>query len=210
MAEAKICGLSTPESVEAALAGGAAFLGFMFFARSPRNVAPGRAAELARAARGRARVVAVTVDPTDAELDAILGVLAPDLVQLHGHETPARTVEIAARVPVIKVLPVAVAADLDAAEAYEGSATHLMFETKAPPDADRPGGRGIPFDWSLMAGRRFRRPWLLAGGLNPDNASEAVRRSGAPILDVSSGVERAPGLKDPALIEAFLRAARGA
>jgi phosphoribosylanthranilate isomerase len=210
MTLAKICGLSTPESIEAALTGGAAFVGFMFFPRSPRTIAPADADRLARAARGTAKVVAVTVDPTDTELDVILAALKPDLIQLHGHESPDRAAEIARRAPVIKVLPVAEASDLDAAAAYEPIAAHLMFETKPPPDADRPGGRGVAFDWDLMAGRAFARPWLLAGGLGPDNVTDAVRRSGAPIVDVSSGVERAPGIKDAALIGAFLAAVRRA
>ncbi len=210
MATAKICGLSTAEAVEAALAGGASHVGFMFFPKSPRNIAPAAAAALADAARGRAQIVAVTVDATDEDLSAILPMLKPDLVQLHGQETPARAAEIADRVPVIKVLHVSEAADLDAAAAYEPIAAHLMFETKPPAGADRPGGNAVSFDWDILAGRGFQRPYLLAGGLNPGNASEAVRRSGAPILDVSSGVERAPGLKDPALIAAFLSAVRRA
>ena len=212
MATAKICGLSTPEAVAAALEGRAAFLGFMFFDRSPRNVSPETAARLAAPVRGAAKVVAVTVDPDDAELDRIVQALKPDLIQLHGKEAPQRAAAIAERTGagVIKVLPVADASDFDAARAYEGVAEHLMFDVKPPEGADRPGGLGTSFDWSLLQGRRFARPWFLAGGLNPWNAAEALEKSGAPMLDVSSGVERGPGVKDPALISAFLEAVRRA
>ncbi len=208
----KICGLSTPETVRAALDGGAAYLGFMFFPKSPRNIAPDDAARLAEPIRGKARIVAVMVDPTDAEADRVAEALKPDLVQLHGAESPARARAVAERMAagLIKVLSVAEAGDIAAATAYDGIAEHLMFDTKAAKDADRPGGHGTAFDWSLMAGRRFSRPWFLAGGLNPWNVAEAVQRSGAPLLDVSSGVERGPGLKDPALIAAFLDAAKRA
>jgi len=212
MPDVKICGLSTPETVGAALDGRAAFIGFMFFERSPRNIAPDLAARLAAPARGKAKVVAVTVDPDDAALDRIAAVLKPDLIQLHGGETPQRAAQIAARTGagVIKVAPIFEGADIDAARAYDGLVDHLMFEGKPPKDADRPGGIGASFDWSLMAGRRFERPWFLAGGLDPWNLAEAVRLSGAPMVDVSSGVERGAGLKDPGLISAFLDAARRA
>jgi phosphoribosylanthranilate isomerase len=208
----KICGLSTPAAVSAALDGDAAFIGFMFFDKSPRNIAPDLAARLAAPARGRAKVVAVTVDPDDAGLDRIAAVLKPDLIQLHGAETPARAAQIAARTGtgVIKVAPISESADIDLAGAYDGLVEHLMFEGRPPKDAERPGGIGAAFDWSLLAGRRFERPWFLAGGLDPWNLAEAVRLSGAPLLDVSSGVERGAGLKDPGLISAFLDAARRA
>jgi phosphoribosylanthranilate isomerase len=207
----KICGVSTPEAVNAAVDGGAAFLGFMFFARSPRNIDPEAAARLAPPARARGvRIVAVAVDPSDNEVDAIRAGLAPDLIQLHGKELPARVREIGQRTGcgIIKVLPVSEASDFAAAKSYEPLVDHLMFETKPPSDAERPGGLGVPFDWSLLEGRRFERPWFLAGGLNPWNVAAAVAASGAPMLDVSSGVERGPGLKDPALIRAFLDAVR--
>ena len=207
----KICGVSTPEAVRAAVDGGAAYLGFMFFARSPRNIDPEAAARLAPPARARGiKIVAVAVDPSDNEVDAIAVGLAPDLIQLHGNEAPARVREIAQRTGcgIIKVLPVSEASDFAAAGTYESLVDHLMFETKPPKDAERPGGLGVPFDWSLLEGRRFERPWFLAGGLNPWNVAEAVAASGAPLLDVSSGVERGPGLKDPALIQAFLDAVR--
>lgn len=207
---AKICGVGTPEAVRASLDGGAAFLGFNFFEGSPRYLALEAAVRLAAPARGRAKVVALTVDPSDAEVDRLASGLAPDLIQLHGRETPARVREVAARsgVGVVKVLPVSEASDLDAADAYESVADHLMFDAKPPKDAGRPGGLGSPFDWTLLAGRRFRRPWFLAGGLNPWNLAEAVQQSGAPLVDVSSGVERGPGVKDPGLISAFLDAVR--
>jgi phosphoribosylanthranilate isomerase len=210
--QAKICGLSTPEAVRAAVDGGAAWLGFMFFPASPRNVAPDAAARLAQNVPGRARIVAVMVDPTDAAVDEVARVLKPDLIQLHGRETPNRVREVGQRAGagVIKALPVADASDLDAARAYDGLVDHLLFESKPPKDATRPGGLGVRFDWTLMAGRRFERPWLLAGGLDPWNVEEAVRLSGAPAVDVSSGVERGAGLKDPALIAAFLDAVRRA
>jgi phosphoribosylanthranilate isomerase len=210
--QAKICGITTPEAASAALAGGAAFLGFMFFPRSPRNVDPDAAWRLAQPARGKAKVVAVLVDPSDAEVDRIAAALKPDLIQLHGHETPARARAVGARAGagVIKVVSVSEASDLAAAADFESVVEHLMFETKPPRDAERPGGLGQPFDWTLLAGRRFQRPWFLAGGLDPWNLTRAVQQSGAPLLDVSSGVERGPGLKDPALITAFLDAARRA
>jgi len=209
---AKICGVTTPEAVRAALDGGAAFLGFMFFEKSPRYLSIEAAARLAEPVRGKVKVVAVTVDPTDADVERIAGGLRPDFIQLHGRETPSRVREVAQRsgVGVIKVLPVAEAADLYAAGDYELVADHLMFDAKPPKDASRPGGLGGSFDWTLLAGRRFRRPWLLAGGLDPWNLADAVRQSGAPLVDVSSGVERGPGLKDPALVKAFLDAARKA
>jgi phosphoribosylanthranilate isomerase len=209
---AKICGVTTPEAARAALAGGAAYLGFMFFEKSPRNIAVEVAARLAEPVRGKAKVVAVAVDPSDAEVDRIAQGLRPDFIQLHGRETPSRVREVAQRsgAGVIKVVPVSEVSDLDAAGDYELVAEHLMFEGKPPKDATRPGGLGATFDWTLLSGRRFRRPWLLAGGLDPWNLADAVRQSGAPIVDVSSGVERGPGLKDPALITAFLDAARKA
>lgn len=208
---AKICGLSTPAAVTAALEGGAGWLGFMFFAKSPRNLEPDVAWRLAQQVRGGpAKIVAVAVDPSDAEVDRIAAVLQPDLIQLHGAETPARARAIGLRAGagIIKALPVSESADITAALHYESVVDHLMFEGKPPKDAELPGGAGRAFDWTLLSGRRFQRPWFLAGGLDPWNLSEAVQQSGAPLVDVSSGVERGPGLKDPALIRAFLDAAK--
>jgi phosphoribosylanthranilate isomerase len=208
----KICGLSTGPTVQAALSGGASFLGFMFFPASPRRTDPATAARLAAPARGRAAIVAVTVDPDDALLETLARELSPDFIQLHGRETPSRVAEIRRRFSrgVIKALPVAEAGDLAAARDYQGVADHLMFDAKAPPGAAAPGGLGAPFDWALLKGQAFDRPWFLAGGLDPWNVAEAVTLSGARMVDVSSGVERGAGLKDPALIEAFLEAVRRA
>lgn len=212
-ATAKICGLSTPEAVRAALDGGASHLGFMFFAKSPRDVSPDAAQRLAAPARaGNVKICAVTVDPDDALLDRLMATLKPDFIQLHGRETPARARQVAARTGagVIKVLSVSESADIAAAADFESVVDHLMFDAKTPKDAELPGGMGLSFDWTLLAGRRFARPWFLAGGLDPWNVGEALRLSGAPMADVSSGVERGPGLKDPALITAFLDAVRRA
>jgi phosphoribosylanthranilate isomerase len=207
---AKICGLSSPEAVEAALAGGASWLGFVFFPRSPRAVTPEQAGRLAEPARGKAGIVAVVVDPDDALVAEIARTLRPDLIQLHGKETPERAAEIAAAsgAGVIKALSVSDLADLDAAAAYEPAVDFLMFDARPPRGADLPGGVGARFDWTMLRGRTFGRPWFLAGGLDAEALAEAVQASGAEAVDVSSGVERGPGLKDPVLISAFLEAAR--
>jgi len=210
---AKICGLSTPDAVTAAVGGKAAFIGFVFFPKSPRNVTPEQAARLIAPIRGKgAKTVAVLVDPDDAQLDEIIRVVAPDLVQLHGHETPNRVQAIIARSqrPVIKALSVSEAADLAAASAYEGLVEHLMFDAKPPKGSDLPGGVGASFDWTILKDSKFQRPHFLAGGLDPWNVADALTKSGAPLVDVSSGVERGPGLKDAALISAFLEAVRRA
>lgn len=210
---AKICGLSSPEGVRAAMEGGASYLGFVFFDRSPRNVTPEAAARLAEPARNRGvSVVAVTVDPSDALLDHLSATLKPDLIQLHGRESPARALEIAARTGagIVKAVSVGEPADLDKAKPFEGFAEHLMFDARAPEGSALPGGVGARFDWTMLKGRRFSRPWFLAGGLDPWNVAEALAQSGAPMVDVSSGVERGAGLKDPSLISAFLEAVRRA
>lgn len=207
----KICGLSTPQAVTAAVDGGASHLGFMFFPKSPRNIELGLAAQLAEPARARnVKICAVTVDPDDDLLDQLCQVLKPDLIQLHGDETPSRARRIADRygVGIIKVISVGQADDIPAARAFDAVAEHLLFDTKPPKNTDRPGGTGLSFDWTLMAGQLFPRPWFLAGGLDPWNVAEAIGQSRAPMVDVSSGVERGPGLKDPALITAFLEAVR--
>ncbi len=210
MAIAKICGLSSPEAMAAALDGGAAFVGFVFFDASPRRITIDVARRLAALARGRAKIVAVTVDPDDDLLVSLRKAFKPDFIQLHGGESPqrARQAKAIADAGVIKVIPIATASDVGAAGAYHDVADHLMFETKAPKDASRPGGHGAAFDWSLLSGRRFARPWFLAGGLNPENVAAAVAASGAPMVDVSSGVEGTGGLKEPALIGRFLAAAQ--
>lgn len=210
---AKICGLSTPETVRAAADGGASHIGLNFFPKSPRYVELEPAAILARPARARGvKIVAVTVDPDDMFLDRLMATLKPDLIQLHGKETPARAHQVAERtgVGVVKALSVSEASDIAAAAAFEPIVDHLMFDAKPPKDSELPGGTGARFDWTIMAGRRFQRPWLLAGGLDPWNVAEAIKLSGAPLVDVSSGVERGPGLKDPVLISAFLDAVRRA
>lgn len=213
-ATAKICGLSTPEAIAAAVAGGASHVGFVFFEKSPRNLRPELAARLAEPLRGRSpvKVAALMVEPSDAEVAEVVRVLQPDLIQLHGRESAERTAAIralAAR-PVIKAVGVRDASDVAAALKYEQAADHLMFDAKPPEGADRPGGHGAAFDWTLLDGLSLKRPWFLAGGLDPWNVAEAVRLSRAPIVDVSSGVERGPGVKDPHLITAFLDAVRRA
>ncbi|AYV46091.1 phosphoribosylanthranilate isomerase [Caulobacter flavus] len=215
--KAKICGLSTPETVKTAFDGGAAYLGFVFFARSPRNVEPETAQRLVEPVRGRGvATVAVTVDPDDALVDRLMATMRPDLIQVHGKETPTRVREIAQRsgVGVIKAFSVSTAADVDQALAYETVAEQFLFDARPVEGqggtSSLPGGTGARFDWSLLEGRRFSRPHFLAGGLDPWNVGAAVAASGAPLVDVSSGVERGPGLKDPALITAFLDAVKRA
>ncbi|PVM92820.1 phosphoribosylanthranilate isomerase [Caulobacter radicis] len=211
--KAKICGLSTPETVKTAFDGGAAYLGFVFFARSPRNVEPETAARLIEPVRGRGvQTVAVTVDPDDALIDRLMATMRPDLIQVHGKETPSRLREIAQRsgVGVIKAFSVSSSADVDQARAYETVAEQFLFDARPVEGSALPGGTGARFDWSLLQGRRFSRPHFLAGGLDPWNVGAAVAASGAPLVDVSSGVERGPGLKDPALITAFLDAVKRA
>jgi phosphoribosylanthranilate isomerase len=210
MADVKICGLRTPETVDTALAGGARFVGFMVFPKSPRNIALQDARALAARVRGRAEIVAVTVNADDALLGEIQAAFAPDFIQLHGSETPAR-VAAARRFAgkgVVKVLSIATREDLAPAVSFEPVADFLMFDAKAPPEADRPGGHGAAFDWKLLTEKRFSRPWLLAGGLTPENVRQAISASGAPVVDVSSGVESAPGIKDAGRIAAFLAAAK--
>ncbi|WP_420478370.1 phosphoribosylanthranilate isomerase [Brevundimonas sp. FT23028] len=208
MTRAKICGLTTPETLDAALTGGAAFVGAVVFPKSPRHIEPLHAATLFERARGRARIVAVTVDADDALLTEIALILKPDLIQLHGTETPERAAQVRTLTGagIIRALSVRIPADIDAASAWQPVVDHLMFDARPPEGSALPGGVGASFDWSLMRGRAFDRPWFLAGGLDPANVAEAVRVTGAPLVDVSSGVESAPGVKDPALIGAFLTA----
>jgi phosphoribosylanthranilate isomerase len=206
----KICGVRTPAILETAVAAGADFVGLVFFAKSPRNLGLQEAASLVDAARGRVATVAVLVDPDDALIDQVAQTVSPDLLQLHGHETPERVAAIKARtrLPVIKAIPVAVAADIAAADAYAGIADEILFDAKAAPDAALPGGNGVPFDWRMLAAAPG--PFGLSGGLNPDNIAEAVRLTGAHLVDVSSGVESAAGVKDEELILRFIQGARGA
>jgi phosphoribosylanthranilate isomerase len=206
----KICGLSTPETLDVALDAGADMVGFMFFAPSPRNLSLHVARELGARVKGRAGKVAVTVDADDATLAGIVDVLKPDMFQLHGKETPARVSAIHQRfaVPVMKVLAVETRADLGAIPLYTRAADRLLFDAKAPREATRPGGLGKPFDWHLLEGLELSIPFMLSGGLDASSVAEALRITRAPGLDVSSGVESAPGVKDPEKIRAFISAAR--
>jgi phosphoribosylanthranilate isomerase len=206
----KICGLTTPETLDAALDGGARFVGAVIFERSPRHIEPLEAASLFERARGRAKVVAVVVDPGDRLLAEIGLILRPDFIQLHGSETPARAEDIRrlTGAGIIKALPIRTHEDFAPAIDWEPFVDHLMFDAKPVEGSALPGGVGARFDWSLLADRAFRRPWFLAGGLTPENVAEAIHISGAPLVDVSSGVESAPGVKDPDRIAAFLEAVR--
>ncbi len=206
----KICGLKTEAALEAALAGGADYVGLVFFPPSPRNVAPAAAKALADKARGRARIVALMVDPDDALIDAVMASADPDLIQLHGEETPERVAEIHRRWrrPVMKAIKVETAADARAAGDYRGAADLILFDARAPAESTRPGGNGAPFDWRALAGIGDKGGFVLSGGLTPDNVAEAIRVTGAAIVDVSSGVESRPGEKDPDLIRRFLDAAK--
>lgn len=208
--EAKICGLKTDEAVAAALAGGASHIGFNFFPRSPRSVGLASAVRLAAPARGRSAIVALVVDAEDALLDTIVAELAPDLIQVHGSETPERCAAIRTRygVPVMKAIKIATAADLAPIAAFRDAVDLFLFDAKPPATLANalPGGNGIAFDWRLVAGLDPGRPFMLSGGLDPDNVAAALRLTGATAVDVASGVERAPGEKDPARITAFLAA----
>ena len=206
----KICGLRTLADVQAAASAGAAYCGFMFFPPSPRNLTIDEARPLALAAPPGLAKVAVVVNADDATLDAITEALPLDMLQLHGHESPDRVAEIRARygLPVMKVVGVADEGDLAALFDYSTIADQLLIETKPAKGAALPGGNGLPFDWRLVAGRRWLRPWMLAGGLTPDNVAEAIRLTNVRQVDVSSGVESAPGVKDHARIAAFVAATR--
>ncbi len=206
----KICGLRTPETLEAALEAGADFVGFVFFAASPRHVAFEQARALGKQVSGRARKVALAVDADDATFEAIVDALQPDMLQLHGKEPPERLTALRARfgLPVMKALPIETSADLAAARAYSGVADWLLFDARAPKDATRPGGLGRPFDWTLLKSLDPGPPFMLSGGLEPGNVGQALAITRAPAVDVSSGVESAPGVKDPSRIRAFIRAVR--
>jgi phosphoribosylanthranilate isomerase len=205
----KICGLSDRAGLDAAMAAGARYVGFVFFAKSPRAVTVEQAAALAVEVPPGIAKVALVVDADDATLDEIVARVPLDMLQLHGHETPERVAEVRARhgLPVMKAVGVASEADLPALDAYAAVADQILVDAKAPKGAPLPGGNGLAFDWQLIAGRRWPVPWMLAGGLTPDNLAEAVARTGARQVDVSSGVESAPGVKDEVRIRAFLDAA---
>ena len=206
----KICGLSSPDAIDAAVSAGAVYGGLVFHPKSPRFVALEQARVLAERMRGRLKSVALITDMDDAGIAALVKTVAPEFLQLHGSETVQRTAEIRARfgLPVIKALPVGEASDLAVAAGYEKVADMLMFDARAPKGAQRPGGHGAAFDWKILAGCSFAKPWFLAGGLDPGNVARAIELSGAEQVDVSSGVESAPGVKDAARITAFINATR--
>lgn len=210
--DVKICGLKQPEHVAAALGGGASHAGFIFFEKSPRNVTPEAARALYDAVRGRLAGVAVTVDATDAFLDEIVDVMRPSMLQLHGAETPERVAQLKQRhgLPVMKALSIREKADLSAAMPYLGFVDRFLFDAKPPKGADLPGGNGVSFDWSLLEGLDARFDYMLSGGVNAANVDDAVRLTAASGLDVSSGVETAPGVKDAGLIRQFLALVREA
>ena len=210
MIRAKICGLKDTAAVEASVSAGAAYLGFNFFPKSPRYVALDVARELAAGVPPGVAKVGLSVNATDAELDAITDAVPLDMLQLHGKESPERVAKVRKRygLPVMKALPVAEAEDLAALPAFEAVADQILLDAKPPKDADFPGGHGVPFDWRLIVGRRWATPWMLAGGLTADNVAEAIRRTGALQVDVSSGVEAAKGVKDAERIAAFMAATR--
>ncbi|MDU8942799.1 phosphoribosylanthranilate isomerase [Ovoidimarina sediminis] len=206
----KICGLRTAEDVRAAVDAGAAYLGFNFFPKSPRFVTPEEARDLAVEVPPGIAKVALVVDAGDALLDRLTETVPLDMLQLHGSETPERVAEVRARygLPVMKVVGLADAADLARLDAHLPVADQILVDAKAPKGAELPGGNGVPFDWRLLEGRRWPIPWMLAGGLTPENVAEAIRLTGARQVDVASGVERAPGEKDADLMRAFVEAAR--
>ncbi|MES0193534.1 phosphoribosylanthranilate isomerase [Mesorhizobium sp. C264A] len=208
----KICGLKTDDATAAALAGGASHVGFIFFARSPRYVEPAAAGRLRQAAIGKALAVAVTVDADDAFLDEIVEKMRPDMLQLHGTETPERVAEVKARYgsPVMKVFSVSEAADLERLQPFIGVADRFMFDAKPPKGSQLPGGNGVAFDWRILAGLDAGLDYMLSGGLNAANIGDALRSANPPAIDISSGVESGPGVKDPALIEQFFQAVRAA
>lgn len=207
----KICGLSEPDSLRTAVDGGARYVGFVFFEKSPRNISIDVARELALSVPSGVCKVALVVNATDAELDDITTNVPLDMLQLHGDETPARVTEIKERygLPVMKAVGVADAGDLVALDAYARVCDQILVDAKPPKEAELPGGNGLSFDWRLIAGRRWATPWMLAGGLSAENVAEAVRLTGATQVDVSSGVESAPGIKDKTKIAAFIAAAQG-
>ena len=208
----KICGLSTPEALDVALEEGADMVGFVFFPPSPRNISFETARALESRVKGKARKVALTVDADDTLLASIIEALKPDMLQLHGHETPQRVAVVRESfgLPVMKVLPIETKSDLLPISSHTGVADRLLFDARAPREATRPGGLGKPFDWHLLENLDLSIPFMLSGGLNAGNVAQALRITRAPGVDVSSGVEGAPGVKDPEKIRAFIRAARSA
>ncbi len=214
MVDVKICGLSTPETVDGAIAAGASLVGLVFYPKSPRHVSLEKAAALAARARGKARIVALIVDAGDAAIAAIGKAVKPDLFQAHGSETPERIAAIRALTdrPVIKAIKVKDESDIARAALYAGKASLILFDAKAPESLKHalPGGNGLAFDWSLLGQTGKREGFILSGGLTPQNVAAAIKVTGAPIVDVSSGVESAPGVKDLSLIRKFIEAAKRA
>ncbi|MCG8561027.1 MAG: phosphoribosylanthranilate isomerase [Hyphomicrobiales bacterium] len=212
--QVKICGLKTTETLDEALDAGADFFGLVFFERSPRNLRRDQAARLVQHAAGRAKSVALLVDPSDADVKAVADEVGPDYLQLHGSESPERVSEIKsiAGRPVIKAVKVATAEDAEDAHRYDDAADLVLFDAKAPEGGDAwlPGGNGIAFDWQALAGVKDLGAFILSGGLDPDNVGRAIAETGARVVDVSSGVERAPGEKDPDLVRRFVTAAKSA
>lgn len=206
----KICGLATLDDVRACADAGANYMGLVFFEKSPRNITIPAARELALAAPLGLAKVALVVNPSDAELDAITGTVPLDMLQLHGRETPERVAEVKARygLPVMKAVGIADGDDLPKLESYFGVADQILVDAKPPKGGELPGGNGLSFDWRLIAGRRWPCPWMLAGGLTPENVAEAVKMTGAKQVDVSSGVEDAPGQKNAELIQKFVQSSR--
>jgi phosphoribosylanthranilate isomerase len=210
--EAKICGITTREALDAAIASGADYVGLVFCTKSPRHLEIDEASELARHARGRVKIVALTVDADDATLAQIIDEVSPDYLQLHGTESSERVAAIKQRFgrPVIKAIAVATSDDAAGAQQYAGSADVILFDAKAPPGAARPGGHGRTFDWNVLNRVAGRMPFMLSGGLGPANVAEAIALTRATAVDVSSGVESAPGVKDIELIRRFLQAVKSA
>ena len=208
--DVKICGVRTPAILDAAVAAGANFVGLVFFEKSPRHLTVADARALATSARGHIKTVAVMVNPDDALVDLISAEVQPDVLQLHGSEAPERVATIKERTgrSIFKAIPVFDAADLAAAPRYAGCADQILFDAKAPAGSDLPGGNGISFDWRIL--EAADAPFAVSGGLDADNVAEAIRLSGAALVDVSSGVETAPGVKDERLISTFIHAARSA
>lgn len=211
-AVAKICGINDAAAMRAAVGGGAAFIGLVFYPPSPRAVTPEQAGELAGLVPDGVTKVGLFVDPSDADIDAAMAAVSLDMIQLHGAETPQRVGEIKARSgrAIMKAFGIEAAADLDRPAAYLAIADYLLFDGLGDPESPIPGGNAADFDWRLLEGRRWPLPWMLAGGLTPDNVARAIAATGAEIVDVSSGVEAARGKKDPALISAFLAAVAAA
>ena len=206
----KICGLATVDDVYACAQAGANYMGLVFFEKSPRNISIPAARELALAAPLGLAKVALVVNPSDAELDAITQTVPLDMIQLHGKETLERVAQVKARygLPVMKAVGIADGDDLPKLESYFGVADQILVDAKPPQGGELPGGNGLSFDWRLIAGRRWPFPWMLAGGLIPDNVAEAIKMTGATQVDVSSGVEDAPGIKSPDLIQKFVQSSR--